>query len=125
MRGTAARVAGAVALLSALAACSGGGRDTQTIAACGNMKHAISAFDRGRPIDPQSIGQAYADVAHQVRAQIGKVKDDSVRTAALKVADALDALADDMRAYAAGNFKVPATDRLTSSVAELQRACGS
>lgn len=128
MRGIAARGAGALALLAAVAltaGCSGGGPDAATTAACGTMKHEINTFDGRLATDPQSIGQAYAEMAGRLRAQIAKIKDESVRTAALRVVAALDALADEMRAFAAGNFKIPATDRLTSSVAELQHACSS
>jgi hypothetical protein len=123
------RAAGVALLLAALVVtggCSSGGGDAATTAAaCGNMKRAIGSFNAQLSSDPQVIGKAYADVARRLRALVAGVNDESVRTAALRVAAALEGLANDMRTYAAGDFTAPATDRLTTAVAELQQACTS
>lgn len=123
MRGTAAGAALLLAALLVTGGCSSGGQDPATTKACGNMKHAIASFGGQLSSDPQVIGQAYADVARKLRALVAGVKDESVRTAALRVATALEGLATEMRSYAAGDFAAPATDQLTAAVTELQRAC--
>jgi hypothetical protein len=128
MRGNAARVIGALALgITALLAsgCSGGGGGGDKATACKNMKQEISDFGKKQTSDPRQVGQAYSDLAKKFRSQATNAGDDKVKSAAAKAATALDGLSADMRSLAAGNVKVPNTQALQSSFAELQKACGN
>jgi hypothetical protein len=126
MRGNAARVIGALTLGTAAvlaSGCSGGDADKST--ACKNMKQDIADFGKNQNSDPRQVGQAYADLADKFREESKGLGDDKVRTAAAKASTALDGLSADMRSLAAGNVKVPNTQALQSSFAELQNACGN
>jgi hypothetical protein len=128
MRPLTARRAGAVlaaALLTLPAACSSSTGDSGKAAACGDMRNVISSFNHKTLTDPASTGAAYARAAQQIRTRAARVKDDTVKNTALQVAQSLDALAAQMRSLAAGNYQVPDVTGLTSSVAQLQHACGS
>jgi hypothetical protein len=121
MRGNAVRVIGALVLgLVSVSGCSGGG-DKAT--ACKHMKQEITAFGTKRSSDPRQVAQAYADLARKFRAESKNAGDDKVESASSKASTALDGLSADMRSLAAGNVKIPNTQELQSSFAELQRAC--
>jgi hypothetical protein len=121
MRGNAVRIIGALVLgLVSAAGCSGGG-DKAT--ACKNMKQEISAFGTKQSSDPRQVAQAYSDLARKFRAESKNAGDGKVKSAATKASTALDGLSADMRSLAAGNVKIPNTQELQSSFAELQRAC--
>lgn len=126
MRGNAARVVGALAIgTAALVAtgCSGGGGDKT--AACKNMKQEIADFGKKQSSDPRQVAQAYSDLARKFRDESKNAVDDKVKSAAAKASTALDGLSADMRSLAAGNVKIPNTQALQSSFAELQKACGN
>jgi hypothetical protein len=127
MRGTAARVIGALAIGTAAllaSGCSGGGGGDKTTA-CKNMKQDIVDFGQKQSSDPRQVGQAYSDLAKKFRDESKNIGDDKVKSAAAKASTALDGLSADMRSMAAGNVKVPNTQALQSSFAELQKACGN
>jgi hypothetical protein len=127
MRGNASQVLvaltiGAAALLAS--GCSGGGNGGDKTTACNNLKQYIADFGKDQS-DPKQVAQAYSDMAKKFRDESKNVGDDKVKSAATKAATALDGLSADMRSLAAGNVKVPNTQALQSSFAELRKACGT
>jgi hypothetical protein len=125
------RTVGALVLGGAVltsAACSSGHGSSRTESrsvACENMKQAISRYNpsgSGQQ-DLQAVAKAYTDTATKIRSEAARVNDDPVKSAAAKVATALDSLAADMRSMAQGNVRPMDFNQLTGAVAELQNAC--
>lgn len=130
MRGTSARVFGALALgavVASTAACIPGLSDADTKAACNNMKaelESIPSKAQGQISNPSAVAQIYADAATKIRSEGAKAGGD-VQTAAQQVAGDLDSLSNTLRQAAAGNIQRPDTSSLISSGAKLQTACNS
>ena len=122
------RITGALVVCGtvlSLAACSGGSGGENKATACDHMKQAITGYNAPAQSDLTAVAKAYTDTAAKIRTEAGKVKDDKIKTAAGKVATALDALAGDMRGMARGNVAPMNFQQLTGAVAELRSACPS
>ena len=131
MRATAvSRALGAFVLGGAVltaAACSSGdsGRTDSKATACEVMRKAISGYNPSASgqQDLQAVAKVYTDTAAKIRTEATRVNDDPIKTAAAKVAAALDALATDMRSLATGNARPMDFNQLTTAVTTLQSAC--
>src|SRR4051812_11364702 len=128
MRGTPARVLGAVALgavVAATAACGPFGSADKT-AACKAMKSELEgiASKVKSENNPTAAGQVYSNAATEIRSQGGKAGGD-VEPAANKVATDLDAIADALHEADSDNIEIPNTSSLIRDGAKLQTACNA
>jgi hypothetical protein len=121
------RLAGALALTTALtlsaAACGSGDKK----AACGKLQNTIQETSRTgmtQISNPSALAQTYAGAAAKLRQQGKDSGDDGVEKAANHVAAAMDELAGQMRATAGGNPQMPDSSGLTNAGMELKQACG-
>jgi hypothetical protein len=130
MRGTPARVVGALVLgvaVASTAACIPGIGGADKTAACQNMKtelEGISTKAQGLISKPADLAQVYTDAATKIRAEGTKAGGD-VQSAGDEVAKDLDSLGTTLRQAAAGNVQTPDTSSLINAGRKLQTACNS
>ncbi|GAA0365382.1 hypothetical protein NE235_36930 [Actinoallomurus spadix] len=127
MTQTPLRLAGALALTTALAfsaaACGSGDKK----AACNDLQSTIQETTRTgmtQISDPNALAQTYTNAAAKMRQQGKDSGDGGVKKAADHAASAMEQLAADMKQTAAGSPKMPDSTPLINAGKELKQACG-
>ncbi|MEV5703862.1 hypothetical protein [Actinoallomurus sp. NPDC052274] len=127
MTQTPLRLAGALALTTALAlsaaACGSGDKK----AACGKLQNTIRETTRTGMTqvgDPNALAQTYTNAAAKMRQQGKDSGDGDVQKAADHAASSMEQLAGQVKQVAGGNPQLPDNSGLISAGKELKQACG-
>ncbi|MBA9002389.1 MULTISPECIES: hypothetical protein [Thermomonospora] len=115
------------AMLTSTACLPGLTSSAEQKTACANMLRELQAIPSKvsqNLTNPTAAAQVYDDAAGTLRSEGQKAGGD-VQTAAEKVANDLEDLGQTLRDAGNGNPSIPDTSKITSSGAELERACNN